>query len=129
MTGCKNNSENENGSAELIPVSKEIVEKLSLTRKIILEEYNENYTVVNIKRIITNKNEIEEKTNILSRAHKKTEAVISPLQKWNFLMYDEEDSLLLKVMLWTDGYVGFKSSKDYDLTLDDRVALIEIIER
>ena len=92
-------------------IDDKIVEKISLTKKIIVENSRTN----NIKKEITDTKKIEQILDIISKGYEIEATVTTESSNWYLLLYDLDDKLLSKVWVWESGYYGFKNDKEYSL--------------
>lgn len=92
-------------------IDDKIVEKISLTKKIIVENSRTN----NIKKEITDTKKIEQILNIISKGYEIEATVTTESSNWYLLLYDLDNKLLSKVWVWESGYYGFKNDKEYSL--------------
>ena len=92
-------------------IDDKIVEKISLTKKIIVENSRTN----NIKKEITDTKKIEQILDIISKGYEIEATVTTESSNWYLLLYDLDNKLLSKVWVWESGYYGFKNDKEYSL--------------
>lgn len=92
-------------------IDNKIVEKISLTKKIIVENSRTN----NIKKEITDTKKIEQILDIISKGYEIEATVTTESSNWYLLLYDLDNKLLSKVWVWESGYYGFKNDKEYSL--------------
>ena len=92
-------------------IDDKIVEKISLTKKIIVENSRPN----NIKKEITDTKKIEQILDIISKGYEIEATVTTESSNWYLLLYDLDNKLLSKVWVWESGYYGFKNDKEYSL--------------
>lgn len=92
-------------------IDDKIVEKISLTKKIIVENSRTN----NIKKEITDTKKIEQILDIISKGYEIEATVTTESSNWYLLLYDLDNKLLSKVWVWESGYYGFKKDKEYSL--------------
>lgn len=92
-------------------IDDKIVEKISLTKKIIVENSRTN----NIKKEITDTKKIEQILDIISKGYEIEATVTTESSNWYLLLYDLDNKLLSKVWAWESGYYGFKNDKEYSL--------------
>ena len=92
-------------------IDDKIVEKISLTKKIIVENSRTN----NIKKEITDTKKIEQILDIISKGYEIEATVTTESSNWYLLLYDLDNKILSKVWVWESGYYGFKNDKEYSL--------------
>ena len=92
-------------------IDDKIVEKISLTKKIIVENSRTN----NIKKEITDTKKIEQILDIISKGYEIEATVTTESSNWYLLLYDLDNKLLSKIWVWESGYYGFKNDKEYSL--------------
>lgn len=92
-------------------IDDKIVEKISLTKKIIVENSRTN----SIKKEITDTKKIEQILDIISKGYEIEATVTTESSNWYLLLYDLDNKLLSKVWVWESGYYGFKNDKEYSL--------------
>lgn len=92
-------------------IDDKIVKKISLTKKIIVENSRTN----NIKKEITDTKKIEQILDIISKGYEIEATVTTESSNWYLLLYDLDNKLLSKVWVWESGYYGFKNDKEYSL--------------
>ena len=92
-------------------IDDKIVEKISLTKKIIVENSRTN----NIKKEITDTKKIEQILDIISKGYEIEATVTTESSNWYLLLYHLDNKLLSKVWVWESGYYGFKNDKEYSL--------------
>lgn len=92
-------------------IDDKIVEKISLTKKIIVKNSRTN----NIKKEITDTKKIEQILDIISKGYEIEATVTTESSNWYLLLYDLDNKLLSKVWVWESGYYGFKNDKEYSL--------------
>ncbi len=92
-------------------IDDKIVEKISLTKKIIVENSRTN----NINKEITDTKKIEQILDIISKGYEIEATVTTESSNWYLLLYDLDNKLLSKVWVWESGYYGFKNDKEYSL--------------
>ena len=92
-------------------IDDKIVEKISLTKKIIVENSRTN----NIKKEITDTKKIEQILDIISKGYEIEATVTTESSNWYLLLYDLDNKLLSKVWVWESGYYVFKNDKEYSL--------------
>lgn len=106
LSGCNYKEGN-----DMNKIDDKIVEKISLTKKIIVENSRTN----NIKKEITDTKKIERILDIISKGYEIEATVTTESSNWYLLLYDLDNKLLSKVWVWESGYYGFKNDKEYSL--------------
>ena len=108
-------------------IDDKIVEKISLTKKIIVENSRTN----NIKKEITDTKKIEQILDIISKGYEIEATVTTESSNWYLLLYDLDNKLLSKVWVWESGYYGFKNDKEYSLyeNTETLKKLIEVTDK
>ena len=106
LSGCNYKEDN-----VMNKIDDKIVEKISLTKKIIVENSRTN----NIKKEITDTKKIEQILDIISKGYEIEATVTTESSNWYLLLYDLDNKLLSKVWVWESGYYGFKNDKEYSL--------------
>lgn len=106
LSGCNYKEGN-----DMNKIDDKIVEKISLTKKIIVENSRTN----NIKKEITDTKKIEQILDIISKGYEIEATVTTESSNWYLLLYDLDNKLLSKVWVWESGYYGFKNDKEYSL--------------
>ncbi len=89
-----------------------LVEKLSLTKRIIVEDSIDNVLVTEI----SNSEDVSKFINVLINSTKAEDIVTSEGSTWYLEFYDDDDKLLSKGWLWDSGYFGVNSDKEYSLS-------------
>ena len=107
-------------------ISNEIIDELMKTEKIVVQGYDEEGEITDIK-IILNEKEIKEVINIISRASEEKGAVGLEGNSWYLLMCDEENRIIYTILVWQSNHIGI-SSKEYKINSNDKEKLMEMIE-
>lgn len=94
-----------------IKLQTEILKILNTTK---IKVISENNGVT--KKIITNKNKIDEIINIISNLEEDTSDITtSEKNNYTLLMYDSNNNLLSRISIWKNGPIGFDENKGYFL--------------
>jgi len=127
LVGCINVPDKENkGGDDLIPISKEKIEKLSQATKIVIR----TSSCQTIIKTISNDLEISIIVQILSNSVEvRDEVVTAEGNDWYIDLFDVDDNIFLTISIWKSGYIGFQNDKEYGIgNLDELNILLEILD-
>jgi hypothetical protein len=121
LSGCTTNHETKDVGPELIPISDKIIEKLSTTKSIIVKI---DYTG-DIKKIITDENQIKEIIDIISHSTKHIGDVNYIGASYDLEMYDKDGKLVDIIETFDTNISIISTNNRYDLDVNDLVKIIE----